>query len=331
MKELIFKYLGFVYSIFLILKKPHIFKTEKGNEYLQMYAQSEIKLIFFRIHAFLKGHELVDKYIDKKKKSDTVFILGSGDSINELTNNDWDLIRHNNIIGLNYSFVHPIIPDYHFMEMIPLKEMQDFFCKETSKRYSDVDMFFQYKHILKSGFDLSKYEFQNRTYVHIPHLFPTIYPEILKLYFKDSKAVDGVKLSNLIHHNSHIGCAVMFAQALGYKNIVMLGIDLNGGEYFTDSKIKSKIYPDIDSYDYINVLRKKHFKQVNEYQNSKHPTIDEDLMRKRAGIKMDKYFKIYDDVFIQNSGVKLYTGNKNSILSKYLPIYPFEANLQKCL
>lgn len=323
MKDLIFKYLGIPYALYLAHKKPYIFKTEKGSEYLQKYAESEIKLLFFRSLAFLKGHRLIDNYIDRKKKSDTVFILGSGDSINELTSKDWELIKRNNIIGLNYSFVHPIVPDYHFMEMIPLAEMQDFFCTETGKRFSDVDMFFQYKHIIKSGFDLRNYKFKKRTYVHIPHLYPTIYPEILELYFKDSKAKHGLSLSHLIHHNSHIGCAVMFAQVLGYKKIVLLGIDLNGGEYFTNSKTKSKAYPDIDSYTRINSLRKKHFNLVNEYQNSKHPTVDEDLMRKRAGVSMNDYFKAYDNIYIQNSETKLYAGNKNSILSKHLPVYPF--------
>lgn len=329
MKELIFNCLGSLYSKYLINKNPRIFKTGQGKEYLQMYAVSEVKMVFFRALALLNNYKLIDNYIDNKKKTDTVFILGSGDSINELTHNDWSLIKKNNIIGLNYSFVHPIIPDYHFMEMIPQKEMHDFFREETEKRYSEVDMFFQFKHIIKSGFNLRSYKFKNRAFVHIPHLYPTIYPEILQLYLNDHITKYGLKKSNLIHHNSHIGCAVMFAQSLGYKNVVLLGIDLNGGAYFTDSNIKSKEFPCIDSYDRINRLRKKHFKSVNEYQNSKHPTVDPKLLTKRGAVSMDEYFKVYNDVMVLNSDTKLYTGSNTSLLAKYLPVYPFESNLDK--
>lgn len=318
-----FRWIGVIYAKYLLLKKPYIFKNNKGKEFLHKYAESEIKLFFFRLLVFINGFKLVDNYHDKKKKSDTVFILGSGDSINELSKKNWDSIKRHNIIGLNYSFVHPLIPDYHFMEMIPLKEMQDFFCEETQRKYADVDMFFQYKHIIKSKFNLKRYKFKQRAYVHVPHLYPTVHQDILELYFRDCKTRFGVSLSNLIHHNSHIGCAVMFAQALGYKNIVMLGIDLNGGDYFTDSEIESEVFPHIESYDKMNELRKVHFKIVNEYQNSKHPTVDSNLMKDRGAISMDDYFKVYHKVFIKNSETKLYVGNKKSILSKYLPVYPF--------
>ena len=140
---ILFHLLGKFYAVYILFVKKNIFRTKKGKEYLQMYAESEVKLWFFKAHAKVKGFLLINKYVDTKKKSDTVFILGSGESINDLTKPDWDYIKEHNIIGLNYSFVHPIIPDYHLMEMIPLKEMQEFFCHNTKERYRDVDMFFQ--------------------------------------------------------------------------------------------------------------------------------------------------------------------------------------------
>ena len=103
MKNLFFKYLGKLYSIYLVRKKPKIFDSKKGVEFLQRYAESEVKLLFFRILAKLKGHRLIDNYTDQKKKSDTVFIVGSGESINDLSEKEWDIIKRHNIIGLNYS------------------------------------------------------------------------------------------------------------------------------------------------------------------------------------------------------------------------------------
>jgi hypothetical protein len=316
--------LGLFYGFFLRFSKRNIFGSSKGKAYLNYFAEAEVKNVFFKLHARFRGYKLIDNYKDSKKKSDTIFILGSGESINDLTSAQWDLIKSKNILGLNYSFVHDVIPDYHLMEMIPLKEMQDFFCEVTQKKYQDVDMFFQYKHVLKSDFNLKQYSHQQNILVHVPHLYPTIYPEVLELYFRNLLKKRKLELSDLVHHNSHIGCAVMFAQILGYKHIVMLGIDLNGGDYFTSSKLVSTAYPSNENYNKINALRTKHFESTQEYMNSIHPTIDEKLMKERGGLSMDEYFEIYSKVFFDNTNVTLYSGSNRSKLSEFLPVFKFE-------
>jgi hypothetical protein len=321
--------LGKIYSYYILFAKKNIFKTKEGKEFLQMYAESEVKLWFFKTHAKFKGLRLINKYVDTKKKSDTVFILGSGESINDLKKQDWDYIKEHNIIGLNYSFVHPVIPDYHFMEMIPLKEMQEFFCKITREKYKDVDMFFQYKHILKSGFDLTKYEHDKRMYVHVPHLYPTIYNDILELYFLDLKKTKRIKFSHLVHHNSHIGCAVMFAQILGYKKIVMLGIDLNGGDYFTNSKILSEVFPQNQDYKKINELREEHNRHTKDFKNDKHPTVNKNLLNDRGCVSMDAYFRIYNKIILKDNNVKLFVNTEKSILSKDLDVFVFKNDHSK--
>tara|TARA_B100000949_G_scaffold181851_1_gene163075 strand:+ start:8 stop:985 length:978 start_codon:yes stop_codon:yes gene_type:complete len=324
MKNLFFKYLGKLYSIYLVRKKPKIFDSKKGVEFLQRYAESEVKLLFFRILAKLKGHRLIDNYTDQKKKSDTVFIVGSGESINDLSEKEWDIIKRHNIIGLNYSFVHPIVPDYFFMEMIPYKEMQDFFCEYTRDKYADVDMFFQYKHMIKSGFDLGGYAFQDRCYVHIPHLYPTIYPEILGVYFDDLIESKRLSLGHLIHHNSHIGSAVMFAQVLKFKNIVLLGIDLNKGDYFTDSKIESKVFPPTQDYHKLNRLRTLYNKAKNDFKGKLHPTMNNQLLKERGCVPMDEYFKVYKKNIADPYLVKLYVNSNKSILSEFIEVFDFD-------
>lgn len=322
------QFLGKLYAVYLLLTKNHIFKSKQGREYLQLYAESEVKLWFFKAHAKLKGFRLINKYVDTKKKSDTVFILGSGESINELQQQDWDYIKQHNIIGLNYSFVHPVIPDYHLMEMIPLKEMQDFFCKITSERYKDVDIFFQYRHVIKSKFNLKKYAHKKRLYVHVPHLYPTTQEDVLELYFRDL-INKKQSLSQLIHHNSHIGCAVMFAQILGYKKIVMLGIDLNGGDYFTNSNIESEIFPKNQDYIKINDLRTNHNNITKDFKDGKHPTVNKDLLDNRGCLPMDVYFRLYNKTILESYGVELFINSKMSLLSKDFEVFVFKDNNSK--
>ena len=50
------------------------------------------------------------------KQSDTLFILGCGDSLNGLTENQWSHIRNSDVAGLSYSCILDLKQNYHFIE-----------------------------------------------------------------------------------------------------------------------------------------------------------------------------------------------------------------------
>ena len=52
----------------------------------------------------------------KQKKSDTVFLLGSGPSINKINKTDWDQIKLKDSWGFNYWFCHDHVPDCFFAQ-----------------------------------------------------------------------------------------------------------------------------------------------------------------------------------------------------------------------
>ena len=59
------------------------------------------------------GYDLVKKY----KKSDTLFILGSGSTINKISDKQWGKIDDHDSIGFNFWLVHDFVPDFFKFEL----------------------------------------------------------------------------------------------------------------------------------------------------------------------------------------------------------------------
>ena len=77
-----------------------------------------------------RKNELIDELIDRgvgrrfdreelldRKSSETVFILGSGGSIAEISEREWDLIDSHDSIGLNRWPIHDFVPTYYVLEL----------------------------------------------------------------------------------------------------------------------------------------------------------------------------------------------------------------------
>ena len=52
------------------------------------------------------------KCLNEVKKSNTLFILGSGDSINDINNKQWEEIKQSDSLGINSWLVHKHMPTY---------------------------------------------------------------------------------------------------------------------------------------------------------------------------------------------------------------------------
>ena len=52
----------------------------------------------------------IDKVVSETKKSDTIFFFGSGFSVNEISNEEWDYFKSHNTISANWFHKRDIIP-----------------------------------------------------------------------------------------------------------------------------------------------------------------------------------------------------------------------------
>ncbi|HLA81367.1 MAG TPA: hypothetical protein VJP78_07100, partial [Thermoleophilia bacterium] len=63
------------------------------------------------------GYELLSlDEVRERKRSDTLFILGSGPSIRRVRPGQWEYLGQHESFGINFSLLLNIVPTYHLME-----------------------------------------------------------------------------------------------------------------------------------------------------------------------------------------------------------------------
>jgi hypothetical protein len=89
----------------------------KNIPYLYLKRKEFQVMLKAKILAYRHGVKTIDNLnFQKYKKSDTMFILGSGSSVNKFTNKHWDIISDNDSLGLNFWIAHDFIPTFYCYE-----------------------------------------------------------------------------------------------------------------------------------------------------------------------------------------------------------------------
>jgi len=250
-----------------------------------------------------------------KKKTDTIFILGSGSTINEISQEEWLHIKKNTSVGFNYFMFHDFIPDSYLIE--PARKSDFLMCRnlikliKINKEYLSQTKVIMHRmgcyQILK--FYLKKNKINYKLFTPFDFGFNSInkLDKILESFF--------LKIINVFFVPAQ-GCAsveriVLSAYLSGYKKIVLCGVDLNNNEYFFYQKGK-----------YENVLKSnaKIIEKYNKVHHSKNIHVTNDAKKAKQGITISEILKVYNNYFKKNN-VELYTLNKKSVLSDFLPIY----------
>lgn len=263
---------------------------------------------------------LSDNYVDRKKCSDTLFILGSGESVNFLTIDQWNVIKKHNTLAFNYFFAHDFVPDYYMIELNKWPAMHKYFNCIARQKYQEVDMFIQYEHALSAQYDFTQYPYQNKLYVHIPYRLPSSSLQQLKCALNYLMKKENTQI--LYHHSSHTDCAIIQGVNMGYKKIVLVGVDLNGSPYFTKSDAQpSSVYPYNNEYSKMNHLRDEYMKHCGEYYMSTHPTMNKQHVASYHALTLDETIKIYNELILKPRDVQLFVSHSSSLLSNTYPVY----------
>lgn len=217
------------------------------------------KLYSFRqkiIHSIkLESYERFDaKEIDASK--DYCFIFGSGASVNRLESNNFDFIKENFSIGINQWFFHDFVTDLYFFEAghnndnnRQVEKVLDV-VNDRREELSGSKIILPFESLwiidrLRDIDNSSKLDYS--------------YYSVLPFLFKDLSLLSGsidflrnsifkYELKDLIFGSgSSVLRAVILAEWLGYKNIVLMGIDL-GGEYFYEENSEYLKKWKIDSF-----------------------------------------------------------------------------------
>lgn len=289
---------------------------------ITFYAYSVWYVKWLRRYARKKRLQTIDQ-LDVKayKQSDTVFILGSGASINELTTSDWEKVRAADSIGFNYFLVHDHVPTYYFYETPYSSLYFDFFVKTWNTKsalHKTLPLIVQYAHYYKRGYSLKglKHDSQH-TFFNIPHRYSTLNKSKLSkiLQRELSGKAGSCDFSRIIHHRGSVSYLIAFAYLAGYKNIVLLGIDMNNHNYFYEEKQEENpLYAEL-------LAVKKAYQDSRQYDT--HPMIDKGISKQMYELPLDEYIYLLNKVIFLNEGVNLSVGSESSVLKNGLKTYKF--------
>jgi hypothetical protein len=255
----------------------------------------------YSIHSF---QETIQKY----KKSETIFILGSGPSLNKLTSKEIDIINQHDSLGINFSFLKKeIVPTYHQ------------FSWERDYSYN----------FLKNAFEKQKEKYQNTViflcdkaihrFAHpriTPELFP-VNPVCCRFDLPESLVIEEgdfseSMLEHTLFYRGTLSMQLQVLREMGYKNFVLIGIDLDTNKHFFDDDPVMKEYTDI--------LYSKTSLPDSSNKKEKKKKFESMYTKKGKSLPFDQYLEAVAN-FLNKKEMRLFTAFENDYMGSRLPAY----------
>jgi hypothetical protein len=192
------------------------------------------------------------------KRSDILFILASGSSINEISSARWDAIARHDSIGFNFWPIHPFVPSMCLMEAIPKNSpygMFTHFCRIAHRRAKDYTKVTKVVTELRNA--LPEMRFAGSEEWVGPMYTLRTFPVAARteaefsygLSYLRSKGLFNAadRISIVFKQASTLSSLIALAIRMQYRTIVLCGVDLNHSEYFYQDSV---LYPETASLEF---------------------------------------------------------------------------------
>jgi len=278
-----------------------------------IYKEIKSKKITTRLARQNNIKTLPELDLKHKVNSDTLFILGSGSSINELNNAQWEKIEQNNSIGFNFWLIHDFVPT--------------FFCYEEPSNENERKNIF-YTILDQKKENLSKTPIiakdlldRSISFSRIPRsLFPNFYLSYdfdipirgrddvmnlsLEILARSRRICKASGLSFLYGYTASLSYLIFFALACGYDNIVLCGVDLNNSMYFYEENK--------DYYRSKGIIVPKSVQPQGCHSTN---------VRTKKKVPIDKVISSINEKMLVPNKTKLWVAKRSSALYPYLPCF----------
>jgi hypothetical protein len=191
------------------------------------------------------------------KRSDTLFILASGSSINKISPARWETIARHDSMGFNFWPIHPFVPNMYFVETIPTNypQMFEVFCRVARHRAKDyasvIKVVTELRYTLPTLRFAGSEEFPGPWYTL--HTFPVAASTQGEFayglsYLRSKGLFDAADKINVVFKQaSTLSSLIALAIRMQYRIIVLCGVDLNNSEYFYQD---AALYPKTASIEF---------------------------------------------------------------------------------
>jgi len=239
------------------------------------------------------------------KSSDTIFILGSGASINSYTTAEWNAIKSSDSLGFNFFVAHDFVPTYYAFETPQGHRRVQLFniIKNKVGYYNNTIVIYRGKGILTSE-EISLFNMENffiSDEEMLPGTTPESFEKCLRQYYNEGRFEVKNTINKIYKKRASLSYLVMLSLVAGYKNIVLCGVDLNSTQYFYET----------DYYE------NKFGKLITGQEGTIHRTNDSSI----HPLTIEKVLHSINNIVLKENGVRLFIAKKTSALYPKLPIY----------
>ncbi len=243
------------------------------------------------------------------KRSDTLFILGSGASINRISQERWRIIAEHDSVGFNFWLFHPFVPTMYFTESGPPGPYDHRILQAIAARASD------YHNVLKVIMDIAAegpqymddMDARFRPKLYVAETVPLVARSERELrrgisFLKRSGTFDrSDRIASLFKHTGTLSTMITLGAKLGYRRLVLCGVDLTTARYFYQDPMLFPGSADL----------------VTTPPNQKHLT----LTRHSWGtMPVDAVVRELKVQILDPAGIELLVENPQSALASFLPI-----------
>ncbi len=255
------------------------------------------------------------------KTCDTLFVLASGPSINDITPEQWDTIAACDSIGFNYFFLHSHVPTYYNIEFRPSSVELLMECyRATAPEFKKIPVMTNMYNLMDlpaGAVNQLGQQFKN-LYVTVPKMFKGASKQnleeiLLYQYLYRNYAEDNL----VVHYRASLMMAITFGVLLGYKNVVLAGVDMDSNDYFfyDEKKYCSSV---------AEKVRKRKKQKIERYLKQKaapvtmHKTLDPDIFKE---LPLDQAVLVLNESVLEPLGINLFLLSQKSVLYPALKLY----------
>lgn len=258
------------------------------------------------------GQRLHKLDFGEKKGSETLFIMGSGASVNQYSKAQWTHIQHHDSLGLNWWPIHAHVPTYHLFELTASEHVN---IELVALLQNRIDEYQDTIHILK---DLTKaqkalqsvalpLELLDRLYLpYEVQTFGVAERRALRLLRSLGVFSSRERFSLLYKRRASLASAIALGLRVGYKKVVLCGVDLSSTRYFWEENP--------EDYQQRGIPLPRSTRQAGPV----HKTIDP----KYGNLTVDKVVLLLRDEVLTPRSVELFVAHPSSALYPKVPLYP---------
>lgn len=248
--------------------------------------------------SWILKHKVVSaETVLKPERKSKLVVLGGGASVNNLSSDFFDKLEDYDVIALSYAVLLPVKVDYFLYEIPRSKELSQEHNEILYPRLADKNK--------KGGIGSFFVKNPNTKLGKLRRAFPLILPSItFPIHVQSEKKLaymirffkkTGLSRKYFFQSRGSLFSSVFWGDSIGYKEILLVGIDLNTVEYFYEDKNK-----------WFDFSIPNPFYDKNIVNKGVHPTNDEDL-----GMKIEDAMRVLKE----NIEAKVFVTNPNSALA----------------